>query len=83
VEPFGRFSGVPDAAMKACRVTFHDAVYHAIDLLRKGVLVTADEVYFRKARSNGPVVSGEHRRSRIGAAKKIPLEPRGHPAVSR
>jgi predicted nucleic acid-binding protein len=42
--------------MKACRVTFYDAVYHAVALLRKGVLVTADEVYFRKARNKGRVV---------------------------
>jgi hypothetical protein len=31
-------------------------VYHAVALLRKGVLVTADEVYFRKARNKGRVV---------------------------
>jgi predicted nucleic acid-binding protein len=42
--------------MKTCRVTFYDAVYHAIALLRKGVMVTADEVYFRKARGKGRVV---------------------------
>jgi predicted nucleic acid-binding protein len=42
--------------MKACRVTFYDAVYHAVALLRKGVLVTADEAYFRKAGNKGRVV---------------------------
>lgn len=42
--------------MKECRVTFHDAVYHAVALLLKGVLVTADEAYFRKARKKGRVV---------------------------
>ena len=42
--------------MKACQVTFYDAVYHAVALLRKGVLVTADEGYFRKAGSKGRVV---------------------------
>jgi predicted nucleic acid-binding protein len=42
--------------MKAFRVTFYDAVYHAVALLRKGVLVTADEGYFRKARNKGRVV---------------------------
>jgi predicted nucleic acid-binding protein len=42
--------------MKACRVTFYDAVYHAVALLRKGVLVTADEAYFRKAGNNGRIV---------------------------
>lgn len=42
--------------MKACQVTFYDAVYHAVALLRKGVLVTADESYLRKAGSKGRVV---------------------------
>ena len=42
--------------MKACRVTFYGAVYHAVALLRKGVLVTADEAYFRKAGNKGRVV---------------------------
>jgi predicted nucleic acid-binding protein len=42
--------------MKAYRVTFYDAVYHAVALLRKGILVTADEAYFRKAGSKGHVV---------------------------
>ena len=42
--------------MKACGVTFYDAVYHAVALLRKGVLVTADEAYFQKAAGKGRVV---------------------------
>ena len=42
--------------MRACRVTFYDAVYHAVALLRKGVLVTADETYFRRAGNKGRVV---------------------------
>ena len=37
-------------------MTFYDAVYHAVALLLKGVLVTADEAYFRKARKKGRVV---------------------------
>jgi predicted nucleic acid-binding protein len=42
--------------MKACRATFYDAVYHAVAILRKGVLVTADESYFRQAANKGRVV---------------------------
>jgi predicted nucleic acid-binding protein len=42
--------------MKTCRVTFYDGVYHAVALLLKGVLVTADEAYFRKAGNKGRVV---------------------------
>jgi predicted nucleic acid-binding protein len=42
--------------MNECRVTFYDAVYHAVALLRKGVLVTADETYVRKAGNNGRIV---------------------------
>ncbi|MDA8121242.1 MAG: type II toxin-antitoxin system VapC family toxin [Deltaproteobacteria bacterium] len=34
--------------MKACRVTFYDAVYHAVADLHRGTLVTADEAYCRK-----------------------------------
>ena len=41
--------------MKDFRVTFYDAVYHAVALLRKGVFVTADEAYFRKAGRRGGV----------------------------
>jgi predicted nucleic acid-binding protein len=37
-------------------VTFYDAVYHAVAILRKGVLVTADESYFRQAANKGRVV---------------------------
>lgn len=36
-------------------VTFYDAVYHAVALLRKGVFVTADVAYCRKAASRGGV----------------------------
>ena len=42
--------------MKDFRVTFYDAVYHAVALLRKGVFVTADETYCRKAAVRGGVV---------------------------
>ncbi len=36
-------------------VTFYDAVYHAVALLRKGIFVTADEAYCRKAAARGGV----------------------------
>ncbi len=42
--------------MKDYRVTFYDAVYHAVALLRKGVFVTADEAYRRKAGTRGGVI---------------------------
>ena len=42
--------------MKACRTTFYDAVYHAVAMLRKGVLVTADEAYYRQAANKGRIV---------------------------
>jgi predicted nucleic acid-binding protein len=41
--------------MKDFRVTFYDAVYHAVALLRKGVFVTADDAYLRKAGRRGGV----------------------------
>lgn len=44
------------ALMKKHRVTFYDAVYHAVALLAGGLLVTADEVYHRKARGEGNIV---------------------------
>jgi predicted nucleic acid-binding protein len=42
--------------MKEFRVTFYDAVYHAVGFLRKGVFVTADEAYRRKAGIRGGVI---------------------------
>jgi len=42
--------------MKDFRVTFYDAAYHAVALLRKGVFVTADEAYCRKTAGRGNVV---------------------------
>lgn len=41
--------------MKDFRVTFHDAVYHAAAIQRKGVFVTADEAYCRKTAGRGGV----------------------------
>jgi predicted nucleic acid-binding protein len=36
--------------MKKHSVTFYDAIYHAIALTQKGLLVTADEAYYRKVK---------------------------------
>jgi len=39
--------------MKQCGVTFYDAVYHAVAIQEKGLLVTADEAYYRKTKGVG------------------------------
>lgn len=38
------------------RITFYDAVYHAVALLKNGVMLTADKGYFEKARSKGKII---------------------------
>lgn len=42
--------------MNRYRVTFYDAVYHTVALLKKGTMITADKIYFRKAAKAGNVV---------------------------
>lgn len=42
--------------MKKYRVTFYDAVYHAVAQFRGGIFITADEAYFRKAGKKGGIV---------------------------
>lgn len=37
------------------KVTFYDAVYHALALQQKGVFVTADEEYFKLTRREGSI----------------------------
>ena len=37
-------------------VTFYDAIYHALALLEKGILVTADKEYFKKAKNMGGII---------------------------
>jgi predicted nucleic acid-binding protein len=37
-------------------VTFYDAVYHSVALLKKGTLITTDRKYYRKAAKAGNVV---------------------------
>ncbi|TWJ18975.1 type II toxin-antitoxin system VapC family toxin [Geobacter argillaceus] len=44
------------AIMSKCKVTFYDAVYHAIALERRGTLVTADAAYMKKAGKHGNAV---------------------------
>lgn len=44
------------AIMSDCRVTFYDAVYHAIALERRGTLVTADAAYMKKAGKLGHAI---------------------------
>ena len=38
-------------------VTFYDAAYHALALVEKGIFVTADQKYIRKAGKAGRVIS--------------------------
>ena len=42
--------------MKRCGATFYDAVYHAVAIKHKGLLVTADEAYYRKAKGIGHIM---------------------------
>ena len=41
--------------MKAYKVTFYDAAYHAVAILRSGTMVTADDTYVRKTFKAGNV----------------------------
>ena len=42
--------------MKAYRgITFYDAVYHAVALQEKGVMITADRAYYEKTKKQGSV----------------------------
>lgn len=42
--------------MKQYRVTFYDAVYHTVALLKKGTMITTDRAYYRKAVKAGNLV---------------------------
>lgn len=37
-------------------VTFYDAIYHALALIEKGVMVTADKDYFKKTKDKGGIM---------------------------
>jgi predicted nucleic acid-binding protein len=41
--------------MKAYKVTFYDAVYHAVAIKHAGVMITADDIYYRKTLRRGHV----------------------------
>ena len=40
---------------RQCRVSFYDAIYHAVALLHNGTLITADEAYHRQSVGIGQV----------------------------
>lgn len=42
--------------MRKYSVTFYDAIYHAIAITHKGLLVTADERYFKKVKTLGNII---------------------------
>ncbi len=42
--------------MDDCKVTFYDAAYHAVALIRSATLLTADEAYVRKTDQLGQVM---------------------------
>jgi len=42
--------------MQKYKVTFYDAVYHAVAILQKGILLTADESYWKKVRDAKHIV---------------------------
>jgi predicted nucleic acid-binding protein len=42
--------------MNDCKVTFYDAAYHAVALIRRATLLTADEAYVCKANHLGQVM---------------------------
>lgn len=44
------------ALMRKYHVTFYDAVYHALAVMTKGILLTADESYCKKTKDSKQVV---------------------------
>ena len=42
--------------MSTLKVTFYDAAYHATAIRHEGMLITADDLYFRKATSCGHMI---------------------------
>lgn len=37
-------------------VTFYDAIYHALALIEKGMMVTADKDYYKKTKDKGGII---------------------------
>jgi predicted nucleic acid-binding protein len=46
--------------MKDCKVTFYDAVYHAVALDKNATLITADVAYYRRASQLGNIIMLEN-----------------------
>lgn len=42
--------------MKKHKVAFYDAIYHSVAIKNNGLFVTADEVYYKKGKSEGHIV---------------------------
>jgi len=51
--PASEYFGEIYRLMKAHRVTFYDAAYHALAIQRRGTLITADAAYARKVSASG------------------------------
>ncbi len=41
--------------MKKFRIAFYDAAYHAVAIARSGIMITADDTYYRKASRSGHI----------------------------
>jgi len=54
-ETTAKLCGETFKLIKKYRVTFYDGVYHAVALLNKGTLFTADKAYYSKALQVGSV----------------------------
>ena len=42
--------------MRECKATFYDTAYHAVALEKAATLITADAVYYRKAKAKGNIM---------------------------
>ena len=42
--------------MKDCKVTFYDAVYHAVALDKNATLITADVAYYQRTSQLGNII---------------------------
>jgi predicted nucleic acid-binding protein len=51
-----RLSAATLQIMKDCKVTFYDAVYHAVAIDKNATLITADVAYYRKAKQLGNII---------------------------
>ena len=51
-----KLSATTLSIMKDCKVTFYDAVYHAVALDKNATLITADVAYYRRASQLGNII---------------------------